>query len=376
MQAKQLIFGFVGLIGLALVVGGFQLLSADVGGGDFRAPFGLIIALLGIIVSFIGLVGWLKAGNRQQISEEERQSKNLWQGFLELSLMRKLVVLVGLLISTIGALVVVLGAIGGSGIVVGSIICGVGVTLLWSAWPKVLEDFTNTSLKARALFSFGVIGIVSFLGLITFQLAFDHLEQLQEQRQEREAYKTQAFLDAHPEGPFVEFYSNGEKESEGTYNADGKLEGVYTYWYQGGQKVFERHYLDGIRHGPSNGWYQDGQKSQEENYDDGELDGHWLTWYENGQLRYEGNYINGQYDGLQLHWHENGQKQSEKTYVGGMPQGTETQWYDNGQKSYQTYADGPWTSWNRDGTEKPKSRGFHDLPSGTISERGASQKTN
>ena len=49
------------------------------------------------------------------------------------------------------------------------------------------------------------------------------------------------------------YYDNGQKESEGTYK-DGKVDGVWTYWYdrgpfehrQNGQKKVEVTYKDGI----------------------------------------------------------------------------------------------------------------------------------
>jgi len=53
------------------------------------------------------------------------------------------------------------------------------------------------------------------------------------------------------------------------------------------------------------------------NYKDGKLDGLYTEWYENGQKVKEGNYKDGKDDGLYTEWYENGQKEFELTYKDG-----------------------------------------------------------
>ena len=45
-------------------------------------------------------------------------------------------------------------------------------------------------------------------------------------------------------GEVVSYYSNGQKEKEGTFK-DGEYDGKYTYWYENGQKFYERTFKDG-----------------------------------------------------------------------------------------------------------------------------------
>ena len=45
-------------------------------------------------------------------------------------------------------------------------------------------------------------------------------------------------------GPFIEWYVNGQKSNEGTYE-HGKEQGLWTYWDESGRKIAERDYKDG-----------------------------------------------------------------------------------------------------------------------------------
>lgn len=45
-------------------------------------------------------------------------------------------------------------------------------------------------------------------------------------------------------GPFIEWYLNGQKSNEGTYD-HGKQQGLWTYWDPSGKKVAEREFRDG-----------------------------------------------------------------------------------------------------------------------------------
>ena len=65
-------------------------------------------------------------------------------------------------------------------------------------------------------------------------------------------------------------------------------------------------------------YYGNGQKESETGYKDGKLDGKVTTWLENGQKYIEGTYKNGKEDGLWTYWRENGQKWREVTYKDGQ----------------------------------------------------------
>ena len=85
------------------------------------------------------------------------------------------------------------------------------------------------------------------------------------------------------------YHPNGQKESEGSLR-DNKEHGLWTWWYENGQKWREIHYKDGSM----------------------VLETHWR---ENGQ-KSEGKYKNGKLV-LETHWYENGQKSEEIHYKNG-----------------------------------------------------------
>ena len=98
---------------------------------------------------------------------------------------------------------------------------------------------------------------------------------------------------------------------------EGKLDGLYTKWYENGRKHSEETYKDGERDGLWTYWYENGQKLWEWTWKDG-MNGPYKEWYLNGHLSDEGNYKNGKKDGLWTEFYEkNGLKKSDVTYYNG-----------------------------------------------------------
>jgi antitoxin component YwqK of YwqJK toxin-antitoxin module len=102
----------------------------------------------------------------------------------------------------------------------------------------------------------------------------------------------------------------------------GLPKGVYTTWYQkGGQKLSEKSLQEdpmvgGIKlDGPYKEWYQNGQLKSQGAYFLGDLDGALTTWYENGQIERKEQYNRGKPIGMLSRWYENGQKKMEMTYL-------------------------------------------------------------
>jgi len=83
------------------------------------------------------------------------------------------------------------------------------------------------------------------------------------------------------------------------------------------KKVYSGNLLNGKYDGLWTNWYENGQKSGEFNYKDGKLDGLGTIWYENGLKMLEGTYMDGSSDGLWTKWYKNGQKKEERTYKNG-----------------------------------------------------------
>jgi len=76
--------------------------------------------------------------------------------------------------------------------------------------------------------------------------------------------------DGKPKGLIIEWYENGQKESEVTFK-DGEQDGLWTEWRENGQKKEEKTYKDGELDGLLTYWYENGQKKQEQIYKEGEL---------------------------------------------------------------------------------------------------------
>ena len=180
--------------------------------------------------------------------------------------------------------------------------------------------------------------------------------------------------DGKKDGLWTLWYENGQKEEEGPYNISSFGEkgdisyktGKWTYWYENGQKWREGShsssnvYLEqgeGVEVGTWSEWYENGQKRAEYTYKDGKLDGLCTAWHDNGQKEEEGTSKAGKQDGLWTEWYDNGQKKSEETYKDGKLDGLCTGWHDNGQKRAEyTYKDGKqdelWTWWYKNGQKR------------------------
>jgi len=102
--------------------------------------------------------------------------------------------------------------------------------------------------------------------------------------------------------------------------------------------------------------HESGQKHTKGYLTNGREDGIWTWWYENGQKSKEIDYFDGKtLDVLYKKWDDNGQKE-EGTLKDRKLDGFVTEWYENGQKKYETiYKDGKLISkkeWNEDGSAK------------------------
>jgi len=106
--------------------------------------------------------------------------------------------------------------------------------------------------------------------------------------------------------------------------------GLHTVFYNGGQKLSETNYKDGIENGKTTWWYKNGQKDVEHTRINGVINGMLTHWHKNGQKASECNYINGKEDGKYTSWHKNGQKASECNYINGKEDGISTSWNKQG----------------------------------------------
>ena len=78
-----------------------------------------------------------------------------------------------------------------------------------------------------------------------------------------------------------ENYDNGRLKRLGYLN-DGAKDGLWTSWYENGEKQLEIRYKKDVIHGKTSSWHPNGLKKSAGNIRDGEMDGPWEEWYENG----------------------------------------------------------------------------------------------
>jgi antitoxin component YwqK of YwqJK toxin-antitoxin module len=100
------------------------------------------------------------------------------------------------------------------------------------------------------------------------------------------------------------FHANGSKMSEGKSNP--YEEGVWTSWYETGQKRLENEFLSGDIHGYYRTWYENGQAQSDSMWIKDKPHGQWTDWYESGQPKRQGSYSNGGTVGRWQFWNEDG----------------------------------------------------------------------
>lgn len=79
-------------------------------------------------------------------------------------------------------------------------------------------------------------------------------------------------------------------------------------------------FIDGNLDGPYIEWYQDGELKERCTYKNGKLDETFEAWYPNGQLKERKYYIDCKLNGLHEKWYDDGQDKSRKSYVMGKLQ--------------------------------------------------------
>jgi antitoxin component YwqK of YwqJK toxin-antitoxin module len=122
-----------------------------------------------------------------------------------------------------------------------------------------------------------------------------------------------------------------DKEVALLYGLDTLKDGLYTSWYDNGQKWVECHYRDGKLDGLYQRWWKNGQKSAEYTYRDGKEEGLFQRWFENGQKSTECTCRDGKEEGLCQRWWYRGQKEVECTYRDGKREGLCKVWNFNGE---------------------------------------------
>lgn len=112
---------------------------------------------------------------------------------------------------------------------------------------------------------------------------------------------------------------------------DGKIHGKWEQVWDDGMKIVS-HYQDGKKNGKVEEWYTSGEKKSEGYYQDGKKHGQFVSWYKNGQKKLQLNYRAGIEHGKYVDWFKNGKKQIKLHYCHGKMHGKFTRWSPDGHK--------------------------------------------
>jgi len=98
------------------------------------------------------------------------------------------------------------------------------------------------------------------------------------------------------DGLTVGWHDNGEVRFEGQYR-DEKACGTWIEWFESGAKHTERVFEDDQANGPCTCWYESGRVSSAGWFANGVQDGEWQEWFVGGQTRARGSYVKGKKQG-------------------------------------------------------------------------------
>ncbi len=97
-----------------------------------------------------------------------------------------------------------------------------------------------------------------------------------------------------------------------------------------GSVVYRLPIINGKEQGLAIGFYNTGEKLVERKFINGEKQGVFKQWWPNGNLRYLFNYNHDKYDGQQIVYFHFGKVQEEKNYSNGIEEGAQRIWDSTG----------------------------------------------
>lgn len=134
------------------------------------------------------------------------------------------------------------------------------------------------------------------------------------------------------DGPWKEYFEDGQLRSEGTYNL-GKRVGKWRFYHQNSAIEQEGNYNNqGNAEGLWKWYFDNGNVEREESYRNGLTDGPYIEYDENGNVIVQGEFVEGMEEGF---WkYQYGDIREEGTYRGGKRNGEWKTYYDNGELSF------------------------------------------
>ena len=123
-----------------------------------------------------------------------------------------------------------------------------------------------------------------------------------------------------PVGEWKGYYTGHKTKFSGSYDSEGRETGVWTTYYENGQKSSSGLFVSGNREGNWQWWYDNGQLKDEGKFDKGRETGIWTSYYNNGAKSGEGEFKEGKREGHWTWWRENGEVWRETDYISGKDQ--------------------------------------------------------
>lgn len=141
------------------------------------------------------------------------------------------------------------------------------------------------------------------------------------------------------EGKYVEYYRDGQKFQEGTFE-DGAYAGQWTFWHPNGQVCKTITFNDGEPDGQWEVFRPDGTRLSRQSYSKGLRHGTWVTYQKDGETpMMEVTFEQGKLQGKRVTYNEKGQKRQEMNFLDGKLHGPMIEWDDNGKKTAETTFD-------------------------------------
>ncbi len=179
-------------------------------------------------------------------------------------------------------------------------------------------------------------------------------------------------------GPWIYTFSSGNITAKGEFNAQGKKQGLWSYYYFDGTLKSTEILKDGELDGLSVDYFQNGNISESGTYKNGlregefktfvysgallkvlpykadKLHGEVITYYTSGELKQRLQYANGVMEGKLSAFYRNGKPETEAVYVNDKLEGPCTGYHENGKKSFEgSYKadnlDGFWKRYHENG---------------------------
>jgi len=130
----------------------------------------------------------------------------------------------------------------------------------------------------------------------------------------------------------IQYFPDGSKKSQATYNEKENIIGTQTFYYPSGRVMETDEYVDGDMQGYSIGYYPNGAKKLENHYAEGKMDGYHCSYFQHGQKKEEGWHSKDNAQGTWTSYNELGALLDSAYYFNGENHGYKSTFWPDGKK--------------------------------------------